>query len=122
MVLLSPTPFLLRLSVPPWASAPPCWCESASVAVVSGSEESGLTACPGHSLAKYVCMLSCVQLFATPWTVAHQIPLSVEFSRQEYWSGFPFPSPGDLPYTGIKPVSPVPPALAGMPLHPWESP
>ena len=41
-----------------------------------------------------------------PWTVAHQAPLSVEFSRQEYWSGLPFPSPGDLPNPGIKPGSP----------------
>ena len=45
--------------------------------------------------------------FATPWTVAHQAPLSMGFSRQEYWSGLPFPSPGDLPDTGIKPVSPA---------------
>ena len=43
------------------------------------------------------------QLFATPWTVAHQVPLSVELSRQAYWSGLPFPSPGDLPDTGIEP-------------------
>ena len=41
--------------------------------------------------------LSHVRLFATPWTVAHQAPPSMEFSRQEYWSGLPFPSPGDLP-------------------------
>ena len=46
--------------------------------------------------------LSRVQLFATPWTVAHQAPLSMGFSRQEYWSGLPFPSPGDLPDPGIK--------------------
>ena len=45
----------------------------------------------------YGCVLSCVWLFATPWTVAHQAPLSMGFSRQEYWSGFPFPPPGDLP-------------------------
>ena len=51
--------------------------------------------------------LSRVQLFATPWTVAHQAPPSMEFSRQEYWSGFPFPSPGDLPDPGIKPRSPA---------------
>ena len=51
--------------------------------------------------------LSCVQLFATPWTVAHQAPLSMGFSRQEYWSGLPFPSPGDLPDSGIKPGSPT---------------
>ena len=51
--------------------------------------------------------LSRVQLFATPWTVAHQAPLSMGFSRQEYWSGLPFPSPGDLPDPGIKPKSPT---------------
>ena len=48
-----------------------------------------------------------VWLFATPWTVARQAPLSLEFSRQEYWSGLPFPSPGDLPDPGIKPGAPV---------------
>ena len=41
--------------------------------------------------------LSCVQLFITPWTIAHQTPLSMAFSRQKYWSGLPFPPPGDLP-------------------------
>ena len=51
--------------------------------------------------------LSCIQLFATPWTVACQAPLSVGFSRQEYWSGLPFPSPGDLPNPGIEPRSPA---------------
>ena len=51
--------------------------------------------------------LSCVQLLVTPWTVAHQAPLSMGFSRQEYWSGFPFPSPGDLPNPGIEPRSPA---------------
>ena len=43
----------------------------------------------------------------TPWTVAHQAPLPMEFSRQEYWSGLPFSSPGDLPNPGIKPASPA---------------
>ena len=52
------------------------------------------------------CMLSCVRLFATPWTAARQTPLSTGFSRQEYWSGLPYPSAGDLPNPGIKPVSP----------------
>ena len=47
-------------------------------------------------------LLSCVQLFVTPWTVAHQAPLSIGFSRQEHWSGLPFPSPGDLPGPGIE--------------------
>ena len=51
--------------------------------------------------------LSCVRLFSTPWTVAHQAPLSVEFSRQEYWSGLPFPSPGSLSDARIKPRPPV---------------
>ena len=48
------------------------------------------------------CMLSHIQLFVTPWTVAHQALLSMEFSRQEYWSGLPFSSPRDLPDPGIK--------------------
>ena len=51
--------------------------------------------------------LSYVRLFAIPWTVAHQALLSMEFSRQEYWSGLPFPSPGDLPNPGIEPRSPA---------------
>ena len=51
--------------------------------------------------------LSRVQLFATPWTAASQAPLSMGFSRQEYWSGLPFPSPGDLPDSGIEPGSPA---------------
>ena len=51
--------------------------------------------------------LSCVQLFATPWTVAYQAPLSMGFSRQEYWSGLLCPPPGDLPNPGIKTGSPA---------------
>ena len=51
--------------------------------------------------------LSRVQLFATPWIAAYQAPLSMGFSRQEYWSGLPFPSPGDLPNPGIEPRSPA---------------
>ena len=47
-------------------------------------------------------MLTCFRLFGTPWTVAHQAPLSMGFPRQEYWSGLPFPSPGDLPDPGIE--------------------
>ena len=57
-------------------------------------------------------LLSHVRLFATPRTVAHQAPQSMEFSRQEYWSGLPFPSPGDLPNPRIKPGSSVPQADA----------
>ena len=60
-----------------------------------------------------VYLLNHVQLFATPWTVARQSPVSLEFSRQESWSGLPCPSPGGLPNPGIKPVSPRCRALAG---------
>ena len=54
----------------------------------------------------HVCLLI-VSYSATPWTVAHQAPLSMGFPKQEYWSGLPFPSLGDLPNLGIKPGSPV---------------
>ena len=54
---------------------------------------------------------SCVWLFVTPWTTAHQAPLSMEFSWQEYWSGLPCPPPGNLPDSGVESVSPVSPAL-----------
>ena len=57
--------------------------------------------------------LSHVQLIATPWTVAYQAPLSMEFSKQEYWSWFSFLTPGDLPNPGIEHMSPTSPALAG---------
>ena len=52
-------------------------------------------------------LLSRVQLFATPWTTAYQVLLSMRFSRQGYWSGLPFPSPGVLPNPGIEPGSPA---------------
>ena len=52
-------------------------------------------------------LLSHVRLFVTPWTVAHQIPPSMEFSKQQYWSRLPFPSPGDLPNPEIEPRSPT---------------
>ena len=67
---------------------------------------------------KYICLVcvlvtqSCLTLY-NPWNVAHQAPLSMEFSRQEYKSGLPFPNPGDLPNPGMEPVSLVPSALAG---------
>ena len=75
----------------------------------------------------HVCaqLLSCVQLLATPWTVAHQAPLSLEFSRQEFWSGVPFPPLGDLPNPGIKPTSLASPLVAVRLLTTsttWEAP
>ena len=66
--------------------------------------------CTSHTSPDGVRARSHVQLSATPWTVARQAPLSMKFSRQEYWSGLPFPSPGDLPNPGITLMSP---ALAG---------
>ena len=58
-------------------------------------------------------MLSCIQLFATLWTIACQAPRSMGFSRRRYWSGLPCPPPGHLPDPGIKPTSLKSPALAG---------
>ena len=76
---------------------------------------------------RYLCMLchlSCVQLFATPWAVAHQAPLSMGFSEQEYLSGLPCPPTGDLPNLGIKPKFLKSPSLAGRfftTIATWES-
>ena len=69
-------------------------------------------------------MLSHIQLFVTPWTIAYHASLFMEFLKQEYWSGLPFPSPGDLPDPGIEPVSPVPPALqeGSLPAEPLGKP
>ena len=61
----------------------------------------------------YAQMFSHVRLFATPWAVAHQPPLSMRFPRQEYWSGLPFPTLEDLPNPGTEPISLTFPALAG---------
>ena len=71
---------------------------------VSGEAEHFLTL---FSKKVKVKSLSRVRLFETPWTVAYQAPPSMGFSRQEYWIGLPFPSPGDLPNTGIEPRSPA---------------
>ena len=70
------------------------------------------------------CLLSRVQLFATPRTLGPQIPLFMGFFRQKYWSGLPCPSPGDLPYPEIRPASPVSPALQAdsVLLSHWGSP
>ena len=65
------------------------------------------------NLCAVLSRFSRVQLCATSWTVAHQAPLSMGFSRQKYWSGSPCPPPGDLPDPGIEPESLVSPALAG---------
>ena len=108
-------PILLCISVP-WCGRPRAggsWWEHGSGANISnGSQSPGLRA---FGLVQSVTWeahfhahaqpLSCVWLFATSWTVACQAPLSFEFSRQKYWSGLPFPTPGDLPNPGIVPTS-----------------
>ena len=72
-----------------------------------------------HTIKNHTCSVaSCVWLFATPWTVAHQAPLSMEFSRHEYRSGLLFPSPGDLPNPVMEPGSP---AIAGWFLTTWPN-
>ena len=67
------------------------------------------------------CHFNCVRLCVTLWTVAHQVPLFMGFSRQEYWSGFPCPPPGDFPDPGIKSVSPAL-QVDFLPLSHWGSP
>ena len=68
-----------------------------------------LAYCVPGILSKHfkVKLLRCVRLFATPWTVTYQAPPTMGFSRQEYWSGLPFPSPGDFPNPGIESRSPA---------------
>ena len=66
----------------------------------------------------FVCVLRCVPLFVTPWTIAWQVPLSMEFFRQEYWSGLPFPTPVDLPDPGMDTESLASPVLADDSLPP----
>ena len=75
--------------------------ERLRINLINISEEKNLT-----QVYKSVKSLSRVRLFAIPWTVAHQTPLSMGFPRQEYWSGLQFPSPGDPPDPGIQPGSP----------------
>ena len=60
-----------------------------------------------------MCAYSVMSNSVTPWAVAHQAPLSIEFSNQGYWDGLTFPHPGDLPNPGIKPAASTSPALAG---------
>ena len=70
-----------------------------------------------YSVCVCVCVytnaVNCVQLFTIPWTVTRQAPPSMEFSRQEYWSGLPFTSPGNFPHPGTEPTSLASLALAG---------
>ena len=67
----------------------------------------------GYIIVLYCTTLSYIWLFVTPWTLAHQVLLSIKFSRQVYWSGLPFPTPGDFPNPQIKPLSLLSSSLAG---------
>ncbi|XP_061258321.1 MAPK-interacting and spindle-stabilizing protein-like [Bos javanicus] len=106
-----PTPHLTAHSLHLPGRPPSCSFPSAS-------------ACPDVICRVCAQWLSRVRLSVTPWTVALQAPLSMEFSRQEYWSGQPFPSPGALPDSGIEPASLISPASAGRLFTPsatWEA-
>ena len=72
-------------------------------------------------ILKCVYVLSCVRHFATPWTVICQASLSMEFPRQEYWSGLPYPPPGDLPEPGIEPISLCVFCIGRWILHHWAT-
>ena len=76
-------------------------------AQIPGSHTSLHTLLNDSRISVVVQSLSCIQLFATPWTIAHQAPLCMGLPMQEYWNGLPFPSSRDLPYPGIKSVSPT---------------
>ena len=78
----------------------------------SPSYSSAILAPPLECMSLYVCVLSHVRLFMPPWAIAHQDPLAMKFSWQEYWSGLPFPPPRDLPDPGTEPHSLVSPSLA----------
>ena len=82
---------------------------------------------PQNGIYTMMCMLSCfshVQLLETLWTITHQVPLSMGFSRQECWSGLPCPPPGGLPNPRTEPASLISPALVGsfFTLYTWEIP
>ena len=112
-------------SIPAWIIP---WTENSRLHTVHGGRrESDTTSATKHTRSgfrgsittKGVFMFSrsAVSDSATPWTVAHQAPLSMEFSRQEYWSGVPFHPPGDLPDPGIEPMSLASPTLSGRSLQ-----
>jgi len=82
-----------------------CFCLFVCLHIFFISNKTSLSIYFKAILCLCMCVLIHVQLFGFPWTVTHQVPLSMGFPRQEYWSGLTFPSPGDLPKSGIEPVS-----------------
>ena len=104
---------LATLSRKGWSSCPHLWTNSRSMEIIVGWMTRPGHMSPPRPRSCMLWVLSHDWLFATPWTAACQAPLSMEFSRQEHWSGLPFPTPGDLTYPAIKPESLVSHALAG---------
>ena len=105
-VAISSSRYLFNPGIEPTSLAYPVW-QTDSLPL---SHLGGPFSCISHYLCdmlSWAKSLSRVRLFATPWTAAYQAPPSMGFFRQEYWSGLPFPSPGDLPNPGIKPRSPT---------------
>ena len=90
-------------------------------AQAQGHENSRIWSPEAVRVCVHTCPLNRFRVFGTPWTVARQAPLSIEFSRQEYWSGLPFPSPGDLPDPAIELVSLISPASAGRFFTHWTT-
>ena len=104
-VAISSSRYLFNPGIEPTSLAYPVW-QTDSLPL---SHLGGPFSCISHYLCdmlSWAKSLSRVRLFATPWTAAYQAPPSMGFFRQEYWSGLPFPSPGDLPNPGIEPGSP----------------
>ena len=91
--------------------------KSGSIQPAHSSVLASLFLCPVAGRGREGVVAQSCPTLATPWTVAYQASPSMGFSRQEYWSGLPFPSPGDLPNPGIKPGSPAsePDALTSEP-------
>ena len=91
----------------------PSWCWEEISVKHKSDQHVCVCVCVRVCVRAHIQVLSCIWLSATPWTIAHQAPLFMGFSRQDYRSGLPFPPPGDLPNPGIKPESLASPALAG---------
>ena len=86
-----------------WTSCSPWGCKWTATTIFLSRNKNNLNFSYSYEMKVKVKLLSHVRLYATPWTVTHQAPQSMEFSKQEYWSALPFPSPGDLPNPGIEP-------------------
>ena len=100
-------------NTPKWGSTRLVDWPDATLPSIQSSQVQGKHNPENQSLHALLSRFSCARHFATLWTIAHQAPPSMGFSRQEYWSGLPCPPPGDLPDPGVKPTSLMSPTLAG---------